>query len=244
MIKWNPFNNPIIEFYTTPDLFGVVPEPKPAAKFLPDWFKHLPPTVAGDRDQYGNPPQSAKGCLPMLDAMIAGFIIPLACDTRFTVSADGCTVTNNNNSVFKTIDYHDVRQLGERSAPGFPTPPIKWLNPWIIKTAPGWSTLIISPINHFNPHFTCLGALVDTDVYPKEVNFPAVWHTRDCDVSIPAGTPLVQVIPVKRNDIPKKSKPRVITKKEIQTKDRMTRIQHTRAHYYVNELRKIGKGDV
>lgn len=244
MVKWNLFNNPIIEFYTSEELFGVIPEPRPAIKFLPDWFKRIPPIVNGEKDQYGNPSSSAKACMPMVDAMSAGFIIPLACDTNFSVTKDGCTVKNSNNALFKTVDYHTIKQLGERSAPGFPTPPVKWLNPWVIKTAPGWSVLIISPINHFNPHFTCLGGFVDTDKYPKEINLPAIWHTWGCDVTIPAGTPLVQVIPIKRADQPKKSKPRAVTKKEMANKIKIEKIQVSRAHYYVNELRKRGKDDV
>ena len=31
-----------IEFICPPELFGKIPEPAPAAKFMPDWFRNLP----------------------------------------------------------------------------------------------------------------------------------------------------------------------------------------------------------
>jgi hypothetical protein len=239
MIKLKFWEQDVIQFYTVPELYGVIPEPKSANKFLPDWFKRLPPIAHNmDRDHFGEKPPTAKKCMPLLDSMSLGYIIPLAGDTHIKTNEDCSVIEAHNPPGVKTCEFHDVRQVGEQTAPGFPANPLKWINHWIIETAPGWSTLFIPPTNHFNPHFTCLSGLVDTDKYPKEVNFPAIWHTKSFDGSIYAGTPLVQVIPIRRDTLPKKAIARQATQKEIQRIIKMQKIQATRNHYYTNELRE------
>jgi hypothetical protein len=63
------WDNPIIEFYCHPELYGIIPEPKAAVKNLPDWFKNLEPSYGEGRDSFGNKTMSAKKCLPLLDGM-------------------------------------------------------------------------------------------------------------------------------------------------------------------------------
>ena len=216
-----------MEFYCRPELFGVIPEPRPAVKYFPEWFKRLPPTLSA-RDQFGGPSFSAKKSFPLIEAMSLGYMMPLAGDTRIITNNDCSEIQATNPPAIKTAEFHNVDQVGGKSAPGYPANPIKWINHWIIETAPGWSTLFIPPINHFNEHFTVLGGLVDTDKYPKEVNFPAVWHTRNADVSINAGTPIIQAIPIYRKKLSKKARIREATLKECIRIDKMQRIQNTR----------------
>lgn len=231
---------PIIEFYCHPSLEGVIPEPKSAVKNLPEWFKHLPTNLPLEfgRDEYGNPKMTAKKCLPLLDAMSYGYTIPLCGDVRIMTNHDCSKIEFKEGKSFPVVSFHDVRQIGERSAPGFPANPIKFLNHWIIKTAPGWSTLFLPPINHLNEHFTCLAGIVDTDKYPKEVNFPAIWHTKNFDGSLAAGTPLVTAIPIKRDTFDKKPYIRKMSDKEMAQIDKMQKIQGSRSHYYTHELRE------
>lgn len=234
------FGNDVIEFYTTSDLFDIIPKPRASQKFLPDWFKGLSTHYEAPndaRDAFGNKQMTAKKCMPLLDVMSLGFIIPLAGDTHVRTNQDCSRIEITSPPKFTTADFHDVRQVGEQSAPGFPANPIKWLNPWTIRTAPGWSTLFISPVNHFNPNFTCLGGFVDTDKYPKAVHFPSIWHTPNFDGAIKAGTPLVQVIPIKRSTIQKKAKIKSGSKEDYKESDRINGVMHTRTGYYTDELR-------
>jgi hypothetical protein len=83
--------------------------------------------------------------------------------------------------------------------------------------------------------------LVDTDKYPKEVNFPAIWHTPNFDDYIPAGTPLVQVIPIRRSDASRKPRVRQMTKKEFSDIDKIRKKQDMRRSYYTDELREPRK---
>lgn len=235
----NVFKNDVIEFYCHPTWEGIIPEPKPALKYLPEWFRIIPPVDKNRRDEYGDFSMSAKKCFPMIDAMSLGFVIPLCGDLHIKVNEDMTKMefTNVPNNIM-LAENHNISQLGGETGPGYPIHPIKFINHWVIKTAPGWSTLFIPPINHYDAPFTCLGGLVDTDKYPKEVNFPAVWNAPGFDGTLSAGTPLVTAIPIKRNTFSKKPKVRKMTDKEFKLIDKLARKQKTRKHVYTNELRE------
>jgi hypothetical protein len=229
--------NEIIKFYCVEELDGILLEPKPAVKYLPDWFKCISPSIPEARDDFGAPSMTAKKCFPMIDAMSLGYVIPTSGDIRVVTNNDCSEIEVYNPPKLRCAEFHSIEQIGGQTAPGFPAKPVKFINWWIIKTAPGWSTLFIPPINHFNPLFTCLGGLVDTDTYPKEVNFPAVWHRDNYDGTILAGTPLVTAIPIKRESFPKKPIITKITKAENKELERIQRVQGSRSHYYTQTLR-------
>lgn len=232
------FKTDIIEFYCHPDWEGVLPEPVQASKMVPQWWKRLPQTISSEKDMYGGDAATAKKCFPMLDAMTLGYIIPLQGDVHITTNVDRSIIRATNPPGMKVAEFHSIKQVGgKKDAPGAPCDPIKFINYWVIKTAPGWSTLFIPPVNHMNPHFTCLSGMVDTDRYPKEVNFPAIWHTPNFDERLPAGTPLVQVIPIKRNTFNRQPKIRKMTQDEFKHIETITKCQQSRAHHYTDELR-------
>lgn len=231
---------PIMEFYCHPNNYGIIPEPKPAAKYVADWFKKIPPFM-DDRDDFGAKSMTAKKCLPMLDAMSLGYVIPLQGDLHVKTNEDKTQIEITSPPALPICEFHNIKQLGERTAPGFPTTPIKFINYWVIKTAPGWSTMVTPLVNTFGGHFTCLSGLVDTDRYPKEINFPAAWHTPNFDDLIPAGTPLVVVHPVKRSSVPTNPSIRAMTDDEYKTIDDIRKMQESRRHVYTKELREPRK---
>ena len=244
------FGNDVIEFYCRPEYVGVIPEPKPAIKNLPPWFKDLNPyceypvtapdgTTHMSRDPFGEKVMTAKKCLPLIDAMSLGYTIPLAGDIHVKSNHDNTQLMVNNPPAFKVCDHHNFNQLGGQHKLGIEHgDALKFINFWVIKTAPGWSTLFVPPLNDFHSPFVCFSGLVDTDEYPKEVNFPAILRIKDADVSISAGTPLVTAIPIKRNTFPKKPKIRKIKKRENDELNRIQTVQSLRSHYYTYELRK------
>ena len=55
------------------------PLPEPSSKFLPEWYKNLPKNQV--HPQIGlNIDGTAKKCVPILDALSQGYIIPFPCD--------------------------------------------------------------------------------------------------------------------------------------------------------------------
>jgi predicted membrane-bound spermidine synthase len=99
---------------------------------------------------------------------------------------------------FGPIDFHPVEQAPNHpNRKGHQTSYPKWINPWSIKTPAGYSVLFIQPM-HRESIFTILPGIVDTDQYNAPVNFPFVLNNIQFEGLIPAGTPIAQVIPFKR----------------------------------------------
>ena len=234
------FKSELIEFYCDPKLFGVIPEPIPAYKLIPDWFKKIP-LHTEERDHLGAKSMTAKKCMPLLDAMSMGFIIPLFADVNIRVNKDGSLIEVGPNPLNTVVEFHSKDQLGGKTSPCAPSPPIKFINKWAIKTAPGYSTLFIPPINHIEPRFTCFSGLVDTDKYPKEINFPSIWHVKDYDGIVSAGTPLVTCIAIKRSDMKNSAPIRAMTYKELSDIEMLAAKQISRRNVYKDELREPRK---
>lgn len=230
-----------IEFYCAPELFDVVPHPVPAYKRMAPWFKSLKPVVADDgRDQMGGKGLTAKRCMPLLDVMSAGWIIPLYADANIITNEDRTLIHLADNPLGRVIERHAAAQAGKMSPSG-ELDVIKFINPWIIRTPKGVSTIFMPPANHFDKRFTCFTGLVDTDRYAKQVNFPAVWHLANHDDVLPAGTPIVTAIPVRRADLGIEPTIRKTNKNEAQEIENEARKTMSRRGVYANEIREPRK---
>lgn len=235
------FKKEIIEFYCDEKYFGSIPEPVPAFKKIPNWFKKLQ-NSCGHRDSFGQPALTAKRCIPMLDALSTGWILSSHGDVTLRVSESGEFIEDISPKVFgSVVEYHSIDQLGGKNSPTYPGPAVKFINHWVVKTAPGYSCLFVPCLNHLEEKFTLFSGVVDTDNYPKEVNFPGILHGKDTEIYIPAGTPLMQVIPFKRNDIKREAPVRVMSGKEKKFIEKLSKAQQSRRHVYTNELREDRK---
>ena len=195
------------------DTMGVPEEyrPKPADRFIPDWYKTLESYMNNEKkpDGDGNALVTIKKCMPVFDSISAGYIIVSYVDvyvsqkkaTQKSISTgeeSEITIPWYEWPSFSPIDFHTIEQA--------PTHPNrnghnqyypKWNNAWSIKTPPGYSVLFVQPMHRESP-FTILPGVVDTDQYFAPVNFPFVLNDISFEGLIPAGTPIAQVIPFKR----------------------------------------------
>ena len=99
------------------------------------------------------------------------------------------------------------RQTGEcpiRGVKGRPDSDyLKLTNPWLLKTAPGWSCLFIQPQWEPNNDYDILAGVVNTDSYH---HCNVVFNIKTANgFNVEEGTPLLHVIPFKRSQIIKKS---------------------------------------
>lgn len=204
---------PEIEFLCYEEDYGVIPEPYPSRKLMPDWFKALPPKINRE-NKFKN--STIKRCAPFLDAMTVGWIIPLAADVEIVTNEDASGVSYKWEFYRTMIENHSESQISTDRAPNpnLPKPPIKFLNYWAIKIQKGWSVLFLPPLNRPDPRFTCIAGLVDCDGYFEFINFPFFFNEPNFTGIIEAGTPLVQAIPIKRDNLLKDYNARAFTKKE------------------------------
>lgn len=234
------YEDDLIQFFCDPALIDVIPHPVPAFKILPDWYRDLKNHTPDGRDHHGGRGMTAKKCMPMRDMLMSGYHILMPCDVNFKVDERGMTMIASKNPVLgEVIQFHGNEQAGGRTSPSFPGPVPKFINPWVIKTRRGYSIRIDPPPGRMDPRFTPLPGIVDTDDgrYIKQINFPAIWHQKDFDDVIKAGTPIVTVTPFKRIAMPRYPKVRAMTEQEAQYVDNIHRQQMTRSGVYTHELR-------
>lgn len=170
--------------------------PKPASKLVPEWYKNTNSYTNGERKPVGNGNTSAtiKRCMPVFDAITAGYIIESPADVFVSIK-DGDQWFEWSD--FGLISFHPVAQAPNHpDKKPFSYP--KWNNPWSITTPKGYSTLFVQPF-HRESVFTILPGIVDTDQYTPPVNFPFVINDPTFEGLIPKGTPIAQVIPIKRD---------------------------------------------
>jgi len=187
-----------VKFLLHEGLEDIFPRPVPAGKKIPDYYKKLPPQLTDD-------PQSitVKRCMPFMDAMLQGFIIPLWADVLVRAKEGNLTIDFPRffpmPSSLETHSYDQVSGHPLAESP-YGKMPLKFINPWLIQTEPGYSCLFTSPLNHMEQRLKILDGVVDTDTYYNQTNFPFLWVGGDGEFFLPKGTPLVQVIPFKRTE--------------------------------------------
>lgn len=185
----------IINFRLPNDLRGFIAEPYPAATRLPKWYKDLQLDVPTGPDQF--PVGTARRCSPMLDSFSAGYIIPHPVDVYVVTDDDNNThFTWRTGDKFVAVGGHGEAQYGSAQITGAH----KWMNPWSVKTPPGYSCLFITPVNRPELPFECFTGIVDTDTYNNQVNLPFHWTEYPFEGYIKQGDPMIQVIPFKRED--------------------------------------------
>jgi hypothetical protein len=225
---------PAIHFLCRPEDRGIIAEPVPAKAVLPAWFRHLPGV---DKSQVSatNNGLTVKRCMPFVDAMSAGWIIPLAAPVRLEISEGGRTVSAGWEFDRELVSNHGAFQIA--GSPYQPRPPMKFHNYWTIRTPKGWSCLFLPPINRPNGVIEVLSGLVDTDSYKSPVNFPFVAIAPDGVHTLAKGTPLVQVVPFRRDDAALETSIRAETKREGEEREHIRRSTHAGEGWYKRHAR-------
>lgn len=188
-------DNKKISFY---DEIGINKEyyPVPSKHFIPQWYKDIDPYINSKKIKFinGSTNQTIKRCIPVFDSITSGYIIK----TWATILVE----RNNGSTIFNSA----VTTMGVHSIDQAPSHPLgngdmypKFINAFSIKTPPGYSCIFLPPMHRENDIFTIFPAIVDTDKYSAQINFPFVLKDKEWEGVIEAGTPICQVIPFKRN---------------------------------------------
>lgn len=189
-------SEPVIEFALPHDYQGVFPEPLPAVQALPEWWRGLP------RERKGRPLQASslknhtvKACPPFFDGLTAGYVWRLPAALQVAFDSSGQMYMSWDLKVAPVSHPHGDDQLSDHS--GHPKVN-KFLNPWFIKTPPGYSCLFIPLANRITP-FEILTGVVETDRYLDLIHFPWVWRgPTEGSHFFDAGAPIAQIIPFRR----------------------------------------------
>jgi hypothetical protein len=183
---------------TDRNFIDVWPHPKPASRFIPDSYKKLERFKKGDMFT-----PTVKVCMPFLDALTVGYIIPF--DQDYLIDpVKGDSPEKSDFSIVpasrkkEDIGFHNQVQLPEGLNKQSGENTGKFINKWLIKTRPGYSCLFVPPLNRFDDRIEIISGVVDTDIYINAIHFPFILKKRDKQFLIKKGEPMVQVIPFKR----------------------------------------------
>jgi hypothetical protein len=172
---------------------------EPTRLSIPDWWKDSDLWTGGKPIIHGYSSNKAlKACVPFLDSMLYGYTVKLWTD---------CMVEFKDNSqVITWMNSPDPITLRDKSINSkIPIPTgcspehFTWNIPYYFKTPKGYSLIMTHPLNRNDLPFVGLTGLIDSDstVFPGKYPF---FLKKDFEGFIPAGTPIAQIIPFKRND--------------------------------------------
>ena len=173
--------------------------PKPSKSFLPDWYKNHGSYISDKPKDIiqGKITATVKKCMPVFDVLSAGYMIVTHHDIHIAQNEEGIFFSTPDNVT--NINWHTPQQIKNHpmamNVDGIP----KFESPWSIETPKGYSCLFINPTHQRNPYFAIYQWFVDTDNWSVPVNFPFILTDPNFEGIVPAGTPLAQVIPVRRD---------------------------------------------
>jgi hypothetical protein len=206
-------NHRTIEFKPDSEMAeSIIEAPSPSRQHLTEEYKRLHPKI--NKTFLWKMPESGsetnltvKSCIPFIDALTSGYMITLPCDIIVTRNPEyKCRIYWDVS--WEVITTHNRIQMGDMATPeGYEIDPFKFETEWVIKTPPGYSVLITHPLNRFDLPFMTMSGIVDTDNYNLvPVNLP-FFLKNNFEGVIKKGTPIAQIIIIKREDWNSKKMP-------------------------------------
>jgi hypothetical protein len=195
-IKFMPLSN---------DVKLAVDMPYPARKILPDWYKSAGAfhTKTPEINSHGKVNSTFKLCMPFYDAISGGYIQVTWSDIKIDFNEDTKVVTYYYHSPLEQISHRD-RDPDKTfiKTSGFYNSEFTWPQPWIPKLPKGYSVLYTHPLNRLDLPFMSTSGIVEADndfvgSFPNNLPFYIKYGFTGI---IPAGTPMYQIIPFKREN--------------------------------------------
>jgi hypothetical protein len=194
----------LIEFFPADDnVAQFIPDPQPMSEALPEWWrKHEVhggglKTIAG-----GSVNATVKKCPAVLDALTTGYLLRVPIDIFVDTTGDRIRwQTPKGNPSWKTVQIHSGLQVS-----GMPFDRKRFCED-IFKIHPLWSFNVprgYSILSHHPAYFTgapwqMLPAVMDADDYSPDGAYSMLIEKGFKGV-IAQGTPLVQIVPINRED--------------------------------------------
>jgi hypothetical protein len=184
-----------VEEYNCPDIY-------PAKNFIPDWYKDIPRFNNDDKkikiQGNGISNVGLKSCIPFLDSLNVGYIITLHCD--ILVEDLGGEKRMSWTSSSPPLEPRPVETVGKIPSPaGYGNFTQAWKFKRGILVPKGYSLLFTQPLNHTELNTYTTSGIVDADGGMGSGGIPFAVR-EDFQGVIKAGTPIMQIIPFKRDN--------------------------------------------
>jgi hypothetical protein len=194
----------IIKFYPfSKDTLTFSPEPQPASKFLPEWYKKTPSVIDNGGIAFGQIGTTVKKCMPIFDLLTSGYLITAPCD----IYLDATNPEKLQWSIPQGLISHQGDMFAVHAKEQYDKMPVndalhhkdllRIFPFWAVGTPKGYSTIFLQPPYSDKSPLMALQAIVDTDSFITDGHL-SFWVEKDFKGTIKQGTPLVQIIPFKR----------------------------------------------
>lgn len=174
---------------------------------MPDWWKsanifwldedNAPLMSKYNMDDEEERSLGFKACPALLDVFSTGYLLRSPVDIMFV---------QYNNEPYLIIDKNFQDFCDSRTdMPNFPVPHgyskkhFHWWPNWGVETPKDYSILVTHPINRFDLPFLTVGGIIDSDRYTLPGLTP-FFLKEGFSGLIPKGTPIAQIIPIKREN--------------------------------------------
>jgi len=174
-------------------------KPTKIKALLPDWYKNAEKYFLVNTDSVNFEQAGLRSCLPFLDAMTSGFTLVSPCDIEFKKDEEGkLNLYWDSKLEAQPVSIRDYASGKTIPRPlGYSDVHYTWNNQWGWEVPRGYSVLVTHPCNRFELPFLTMSAVVDSDKFTSNGNIP-FFLQKDFTGIIPAGTPIAQLIPIKR----------------------------------------------
>ena len=189
--------------------------PQPAVKNTPEWYKKIPSfynkekhprIITGDETNL-----TVKKCMPFFDTFRTGYVATLWQDLEISVESE------HENPILKwRTDPPVADGRGPNPHSSFPVPAgcsdfeFIWDSPFIFESSPNYDLLITHPLNRYDLPFITLSGIVSGENFGTG-NIP-FYIKKGFSGIIKKGTPIFQIIPIKREPWISKASPELLEK--------------------------------
>lgn len=173
--------------------------PVPTKFTIPDWYKNSESTYTTEGMQQES--AGLKKCMPFVDSMMSGYVLRFPFDVNISKDSNGEILLSYDKTILGEIIHERPKELGlliPRPA-GFAPNHLAFSGFWGIETPKGYSLLVTHPLNRHELPFHTISAIMDSDEFTAPGNIP-FFIKEDFEGTIEAGTPLAQLIPIKRDN--------------------------------------------
>ena len=187
----------LIRFFTKKEneTFGT---PQPTKQTIPQWYKNAESTFT---QEDGTEAAGLKKCMPYVDVMMAGYVLTIPADIHVSKNEDGTMNISYDETVLGEFIHERPAAIGYTMPRphGFAPNHLTYRSHWGWRVPKGFSVLVTHPFNRVDLPFHTISALMDSDEFFAPGNIP-FFIRADFEGTIPAGTPIAQLLPVKRED--------------------------------------------
>jgi len=184
----------------------------PAIHGLPKWYKDKNRDLPNARPYEIGYTGTFKACPAIFDSMTQGYILPLWTDIYVEPAGEllnGTPVpqfywregvsSGEGLTLMKAFDLEAIE--GMPGADKTKLTAWKIDSPWLLNTPKGYSTLFVAPLNNKDAMFEAISGVIHTDVFSTFINISFIWTgPPDFKGVLKKGTPMVQMIPFKREE--------------------------------------------